>query len=126
MRRMGLSPVCSSITSAISHGVRAIMKMPLNAVGFIPKSPIAPSTSITRSFFARRERLFDAARRLHTHAINTGFACQFEQTCCARVLGVKAMTFCQRLGDNALQLSSLATVHESIREFPPLNDYSSR
>ena len=36
------------------------------------------------------------------------------------------MTFCQRPGDNALQLTSLATVDESICEFPPLNDYSSR
>ena len=47
---------------------------------------------------------------------------KLEQACGARVLGVEAMTFCQRPGDNALQLSSLATVHESICEFPPLND----
>jgi len=80
----------------------------------------------SKVFLCRRERLFDGARCLHLHAINAGFARQFEQTCCARVLGVKAMTFCQRLGDNALQLSSLATVRDSIREFPPLNDYNSR
>ena len=66
------------------------------------------------------------ARRVHLHAAHGGFARKLEQACGARVVGVEAMTFCQRLGDNALQLSSLATVHESIREFPPLNDYSSR
>ena len=85
--------------------------------GIIPRSarmaPIAPSTS-------------QRARRLHLHAAHGGFARKLEQACGARVLGVEAMTFCQRVGDNALQLSSLATVHESIREFPPLNDYSSR
>ena len=33
MRRIGFSRVCSSITCAMSPGVRAIMKMPLNAGG---------------------------------------------------------------------------------------------
>ena len=44
------------MTCAISPGVRAIMKMPLNAAGFIPRSarmaPIAPSTLIGSDFFA--------------------------------------------------------------------------
>ena len=70
--------------------------------------------------------IFNCARGLHLHAAHGGFACKLEQACGARVVGVEAMTFCQRLADNALQLSSLARVYESIREFPPLNDYSSR
>ncbi len=126
--RIGRSRVCSSITCAMSPGVRAIMKMPLNATGFIPRSariaPIAPSTLIGSDFFVSANAFSTA--RLHLHAVHAGFARKLEQTFGARVLGVEAMTFCQRLGDNALQLSSLATVHQSIREFPPLNDYSSR
>jgi hypothetical protein len=59
------------------------------------------------------------------HAVHAGFARQLEQPRRA-VVGVKKMTFCQRVGDNALHLSRLATVRESIREFPPLNDYSCR
>jgi len=56
-------------------GVRAIMKVPFDAVGFIPESarivPIAPYTLMV---FLCRERLFDGARCFHMHTINTRFA----------------------------------------------------
>jgi hypothetical protein len=45
-------------------------------------------------FLCHRERLLDGARSFHMHTINTRFACRFEQTCSAQVLGVEAMTFC--------------------------------
>jgi len=93
------------------------MKMPLNAAGLFRDR---------REWPRSRHLHLNCARRLHLHAAHGGFARKLEQACGARVLGVEAMTFCQRPGDNALQLSSLATVHESICEFPPLNDYSSR
>src|SRR5436190_12911582 len=86
-----------------------------------------------RAVYIDRQRFFrvgkcflDCARRLHVRAVHASFARKFEQTRSARIFGLEAMTFCQRLGDNALRLSSLATVQESIQEFPPLNDYSSR
>src|SRR5438477_6662842 len=55
MRRIGFSRDCSSMTCATRPGVRAIMKMPLNAAGSIPRSarmaPIAPSTLMGSAFF---------------------------------------------------------------------------
>ncbi len=84
------------MTCATSPGVRAIMKMPLNAAGFIPRSarmaPMAPSTLIGQRFLGVGERFFNGPRRFHVRAIHAGFARQFEQPRRARILGVIAMT----------------------------------
>src|SRR5207247_532913 len=69
MRRIGFSRVCSSMTCAMSPGVRAIMKMPLNPACFIPRSariaPMAPSTFMGERFFCSAAC---AARRLNLAA----------------------------------------------------------
>jgi len=83
MRRIGFSRVCSSMTCATSRGARAIMKMPLNAAGFTPRSakiaPMATSTLIGSDFFRGGEGFLNCARRLHMNATHAGFTREFEQ-----------------------------------------------
>jgi len=72
-----------------SPGVRAIMNIPLNVAGFIPKSarmaPIAPSTLIGSDFFALANA-FSTARGLHAHAFYASVAHELEQTLSAGFL----------------------------------------
>jgi hypothetical protein len=64
-------------------GARAIMKMPLNAAGFTPRSakiaPMATSTLIGSDFLRGGEGFLNCARRLHMNATHPGFTREFEQ-----------------------------------------------